>query len=1087
MSKNFIYILGVPNFANYEASVSLIRVPQKGGEIEYVCIGEDRLTRLKHTYMFPLRGIHYCLQTFGLESLEEVDYIFTDYARLPRWLNSGPAYRKLEHDYLKINLNYPRERIRVIDHHNAHAASAFYPSGFDEAAVLVVDALGSRLNTQSLYYFNGSQAEILERGDNWGIGRLYSLVTGSVLPYGPEKGFGKTMGLAPYGRFQPGPVLEFDVHDEGMTSDYSGCFTRSPIPRVVGEGFKQCDDRERVQEPYFARAAYDVQQECERQFIRMAEYAYEKTGSKNICVAGGVALNGLSNWRILEQTAFEQIWITPGCSDTGISFGLALWGYFNEIAPAEKQKVSVSMQTAYTGRSYPKTEMEDLLRSHQIEYRETTPEEIASLVAAGKVVAWFEGGSEFGPRALGHRSIVADPRDQNMKDKLNASVKFREGYRPYAPSVLAEHAYDWLDMNCPSPFMLLVVEVKEDKRALIPAVTHIDHTTRPQTVTASANPNYYRMIKAFYDLTGVAMVVNTSFNVNREPIVETPLDALICAFGTSIGYLYLEGLLVECQRYAGPELVKTLTDERQKALDDEWEKVTRNYLVNYNTEERDRYLAEENRIADWYRDYRSKYELEKPMLQWRESGARLLIVGTRAHTRCLYLYIPEFPQLDVRGFVALDDLPSEHAEFSVYPEFKLDNVHWDEIDAVLVSTHEYQDMALEHLRRSAPANKQIVTIYDDAGDSLIYVLPDRWPVMNPVEAERHGLVKTRSQADTSRGIDPDFQPSPITLKDRYAVIINYHYCQPANNGGFKGIKGIRPEDLDQQLRILKRNFSFATVGQLLDPQSDLPETVAVLTFDDGLKDVVKHALPVLERWEAPATVFCCSAPLTEGRLLDVHKIHLLQGELGLSAFQREFELVLASHKESYELESPESLGIRNLYRYDDEATRSFKMLLNYQLPYSLLSALLTELLEKVFGAESDVAQRLYLSPEEIRDCQKAGLEIGVHSHQHYILSRLSRAEQREELATAASYFKGNFGVERLHLAYPYGGSGTWNRSTMELLEELGFASGLTMDRQIVKPRDLRGKWEIPRFDTRDLFDADNSLHADKLHALFSSE
>ncbi len=182
---DFTYILGVPNFANYEASASLIRVPRGGGEIAYVSIGEDRLTRTKHTYAFPLRGIQYCLEAFGLESLDQIDFIYTDYARLPRWLNSGPGYRKLEHDYLKLRLRYPRERIRVVDHHDAHAASAFYPSPFDEAAVLVVDSLGSRLNTQTLYHFRNGDARVLERGNHWGIGRLYSLVTGSILPVRP--------------------------------------------------------------------------------------------------------------------------------------------------------------------------------------------------------------------------------------------------------------------------------------------------------------------------------------------------------------------------------------------------------------------------------------------------------------------------------------------------------------------------------------------------------------------------------------------------------------------------------------------------------------------------------------------------------------------------------------------------------------------------------------------------------------------------------------------------------------------------------------------------------------------------------------
>jgi peptidoglycan/xylan/chitin deacetylase (PgdA/CDA1 family) len=551
--------------------------------------------------------------------------------------------------------------------------------------------------------------------------------------------------------------------------------------------------------------------------------------------------------------------------------------------------------------------------------------------------------------------------------------------------------------------------------------------------------------------------------------------------------LYLDGLLIDSRRHANPELVKILSAERQRKLDDQWRLITRKYLVNYNPEERDRYLAEENRIAEWHRDYRSKYELEQAMLRWREQQARLLIVGTRAHTRCLYLYIPEFPQLDVQAFVPLDDLPGEQGEFDVYPELELGAVPWAEIDAVLISTHEYQTLAMERVQRHTPPDKPIIVIYDDSGDSLLYVLPDKWPVMNPLEAELQSLMIARSKSEALGGVDLDFQPEKIKIQERYAVIINYHYCHPAEGAEFKGMKGMRPEDLDQQLRLLTRNFTLATIGQLLNPRAALPETVAVLTFDDGLKDVVKYALPVLKRWGVPATIFCCSAPLIEGRLLDVHKIHILQGKLGVEAFRKEFERVLASHNQTYELDSPERLGIRNLYRYDDEATRGFKMLLNYQLPYPVLTRALSHLIEEIFGAEAEVAAQLYLSPAEIQSCQKAGLEIGLHSHQHYILSRLEETEQRRELETAAAYFKDNFGVEHLHLAYPYGGVGTWNSTTKRLLEELNFESGMTMARRIVKPSDLSHRWEIPRFDVRDVFESDNSLRADKLRALFSSD
>src|SRR6185503_15622442 len=347
-------------------------------------------------------------------------------------------------------------------------------------------------------------------------------------------------------------------------------------------------------------------QECERQMLRMARYAHERTGSRNLCIAGGVALNGLANARVMQEGPFDAVWVPPGCSDTGLSLGLALWGYYQEIAAADNPKVTFSMATAYSGRAYPKSRVTDLLEQFGIASHPAEPEAVAPFIAEGKVVGWFEGGSESGPRALGHRSILADPRDPSMKDTLNRRVKFREGYRPYAPSILAEQASEWLELKSPSltpgaapdAFMLYVVKVREEKKALVPAITHVDDTTRPQTVTEAANPHYYRMIREFHRLTGVPLVLNTSLNVNREPIVETPIDALICAFGTAIDVLYIEGLVIECRPYATPEMVKQLSSYRASVLDEEWQRITKKYLTSYDVHERDAYLAEANKLAE---------------------------------------------------------------------------------------------------------------------------------------------------------------------------------------------------------------------------------------------------------------------------------------------------------------------------------------------------------------------------------------------------------------------------------------------------------------------------------------------------------
>ena len=1083
----YTYVLGVPNFANYEASASLIRVPRGGGEIAYVSIAEDRLTRTKHTYAFPLRGIHYCLEVFGLESLEQIDFIYTDYARLPRWMNSGPGYRKLEHDYLKLRLRYPRERIRVIDHHDGHAGAAFHLSPFDEAAVLVVDSLGSRLNTQTLYHFRPDGAHVLERGNIWGIGRLYSLITGSVLPYGPEKGFGKTMGLAPYGAVHPGPVLDFKARDEGMSSDYSAFFSRPPLPRIVANGVRRCEDRERVLDPYFARAAYDVQQECERQMVRMAEYAYEKTGSRNLCIAGGTALNGLANARVLQRSRFEHVWIPPGCSDTGLSLGLALWGYFQDVAGSERARVSVTMTSPYTGRSYAREPITRMLDKYGIAYDAVEPQAIAPLIASGKVVGWFEGGSEFGPRALGHRSILADPRDPGMKDTLNRRVKFREPYRPYAPSMLAEHAGEWLDLDAPSPFMLMVVEVREDKRAHVPAITHVDNTTRPQTVTPDINPNYYRMISEFYRLTGVPMVLNTSLNVNREPIVETPIDALICVFGTAIDYLYLEGLLVHCPRYATPEMVARLTADRAQTLDEEWKTITARHLTRYDTSERDRWLAEENKIAEWHREYRAKYELEQRLAAWKSSDARVVIIGTRGHTRCLYEYIEGFASLDVAAFVPLDDRPGEPGELRIYREAALDTIDWNAVDAVLISTHEYQALALARIAPVARRGTDVLTMYDDAGDSLLHVLPERWAIVHPLPSSGANVDRrVRFEPDLSAAaIDFEFNTLPTRIAERYALIVSYHYCHPTNSW-LAGTKSITPEEFDAQLRVLTQNFFCTTVGELMNPAADLPETVAVVTFDDGFKDVAEFALPLLQRWRVPATVYCCSAPLLDRTVLNVHRVHLLQARLGLARFREAFEALLAS-RPPVALEPSTHPGLLGLYPYDDEPTRRFKRLLNFELPYGELDPVLQILFEQFIGNDEEIASKLYLSASDLRKCQDAGLEIGIHGHSHRVLSRLDEEEQRIELGTCIDALRTTCGLGDLHASYPYGIDGSWNETTKRVAASLGLASASTKVRAITKPSDLKARLELPRYDVRDVFDSLGALEVNRLSALFTAD
>jgi len=326
-----------------------------------------------------------------------------------------------------------------------------------------------------------------------------------------------------------------------------------------------------------------------------------------------------------------------------------------------------------------------------------------------------------------------------------------------------------------------------------------------------------------------------------------------------------------------------------------------------------------------------------------------------------------------------------------------------------------------------------------------------------------------------------------TIADRYAVIINYHYCHPRDTAEFAGLKGITPDDLDQQLQVLSREFQFASVTDLLNPDAQLPQSVAVITFDDGLKDFSTYAAPILKRWNVSATVYCSTAPLMHDSLLDVHRIHLLQGKLGVPEFQQRFETLLHDWNEAYELDDPARLGIAGLYPYDDGPTRKFKMLLNYQLPSSVCQSILHQLVEQVFGPEHDIVARLYLSVDELRQLKNEGVGIGSHTHTHSILSRLDAQQQRYELITAANFFRDQLDLPLTHVAYPYGRVGTWNNDTKRLMQELGYQGGLTMARRIVRPQDLNARWEIPRFDVQDIFDANNDLQAEVIEVLFSGD
>lgn len=1082
--RDWHVILGVPNFANYESSAALVAVPRGGGEARYVCISEDRLTRDKHTYTFPLRSIAYCLEHFGLQGLDDVDVIYSDYARVKRWLNSGPAYRKLEHDYLKAKLDFPLERIKVIDHHDAHAASCYYPSGFEEAAVLIVDGMGSELETQSLYHGRGQELELLERGRGWGVGKLYSIVTGQVLPYGPEKGFGKVMGLAPYGASQPGPVLDFGARNKGLTTDYSAFYSRQPVSRLLAEGLRRCEDRKGVMDPYFTRAAYDVQEECERQLVRMAQHAYETTGCTKLCLAGGVILNGRANHRILEETPIDDIWMPPCVSDTGIPFGLALWGAF-QGEPERPKQLSVAMPHAYTGRDHRDAEIKEILKRYGVKWRKTDPSEVAAMIRDRRVVAWFDGASEYGPRALGHRSILADPRQEDMKEVLNSGVKFREAYRPYAPSVQEEYAREWFDLLAPSPFMLQVCTVAADKRDKIPAITHVDATARIQEVSRKHSPNYWALIEAFRQLTGVPLLLNTSFNVNREPIVETALDAMICAFRTKIDLLVFNGhLLVKCDDYREPSLTQRMTADRAEADAAAYRRHCDDFLTGYDEAERDAYLERENDAARWYAARAALYEADKFVLENRE--ARILVCGTPGHTQVLYEYLSGFAQLKVTACVDLDLGPAEPGTWpSAWSLQDIAAVDWNDVDLVLISTHEYQDEAVVAVARANPAlcgGMPCSVLYEKAMDSLYFTLPEQAIRLHDLGGARQtaAAIEAIDEVATAAGSE-----TAGSLAERYGFVMNYHFVRPAQGAAFEGQVGITPDALRSQVRALVDNFAFVTASELADPNAALSESSAVITFDDGLKDVADYAAPVLREFGIRATIFLPTLPYAEGRVIQTHKRQLIMGKLGSDAFRKAFYERLDGR--TFERDDPARIGLENAYRYDTEEVRQFKLDLNYCIPYETLDPLLDGLFSELFGEERAVIDQLYLSRDDLLRLQDVGWEIGGHGHRHYVMSRLDPERQRQEVETGRDCIARLFERAPTSFAYPFGAKGTYNEASIAALRGAGITAAYTVGRDIVRPGDLADAMTIPRFDNQDLFDKGNVLRHELLEVLSTGD
>ncbi|MDB4905571.1 MAG: Carbamoyltransferase [Gemmatimonadetes bacterium] len=579
-----VHILGISAYYHDSAACLL-----RDGSI-VAAAQEERFSRVKGDEGFPRQAVDFCLREAGI-TVRDVDVVaFYDKPLLKfdrlleSWIATAPsgfgAFRQSAPLWMKDRL-FTEQHLRealgghagtllFCEHHEAHAASAFFPSPFTDAAILTVDGVGEWA-TATIGEGRGSALTLtheLRFPDSLGL--LYSAFTYHA-GFRVNSGEYKLMGLAPYGSpSYAGAILEhlMDLRDDGsftldqryfnylagltMTNDAFSALFGGP-PRAPESPLTQ-------REMDLARSVQDV---CEEVVLRMARTAHRETGLDSLCMAGGVALNAVANGRVIREGPFENVWIQPAAGDAGGALGAAFLAWHRWCREPRVADPADAMRGAYLGPEFDADEIQRQLDAYGASYErmplDELPDRVSALLADGQVVGWCDGRMEFGPRALGARSILADPRDQSMQARLNLKIKFREGFRPFAPSVLEERAADWFEHEGESPYMLVVAPVREERRLAesprdagawgierlnearsdIPAVTHLDYSARLQTVSASRAPRFHALLSAFERRTGCPVLVNTSFNVRGEPIVCTPSDAYECFMRTGIDYLVL--------------------------------------------------------------------------------------------------------------------------------------------------------------------------------------------------------------------------------------------------------------------------------------------------------------------------------------------------------------------------------------------------------------------------------------------------------------------------------------------------------------------------------------------------------------------
>jgi carbamoyltransferase len=553
------HVLGISCFY-HDSAAALLR----DGVVVAAC-QEERLSRKKHDSGFPSRAIRYVLKEGGIapDELDAVGFYDKPLLKFERMLStyiatfprSFASFRKAIPIWLHEKLWVPsiiRKELKpyegpilFAEHHMSHAASCFLPSPFEEAAILTVDGVGEWA-TASFGVGRGTDIQLFkEIRFPHSLGLLYSAFT-YYLGFKVNSAEYKVMGLAPYGKpVHFDRIMKEMVHlnEDGsfklnmkyFSYDWGLTMTNGAFDEFFGGPPRKPETW--MNEREFNIAA-SVQKVCEEVVLQMVRHIHKETGLTNLCMAGGVALNCVANGRVIRETPFKNLFVQPAAGDAGGAVGVAHYLY-NTI---EKKPRGPAWRHAYLGPAYSDAEIAQYLEGAGAKYRTLGDRELvertANLLTEGNVVGWFQGRMEFGPRALGGRSILADPRDPRMRDILNMKIKFREGFRPFAPSVLADKASEWFEIDCDSPYMLLVAQVREGKR-VIPSVTHVDNSARLQTVSRAESPLYYDLIAEFCRLTGVPVIINTSFNVRGEPIVCTPHDAYLCFMRTNMDHLVM--------------------------------------------------------------------------------------------------------------------------------------------------------------------------------------------------------------------------------------------------------------------------------------------------------------------------------------------------------------------------------------------------------------------------------------------------------------------------------------------------------------------------------------------------------------------